>query len=325
MKFSNKEKQEKVFKIVQDFLKNPPLIVWGSGATVPFGLPSMNELSEQLNQKISSFKPENENLEIELGKDKYKLEMPTIKKAIWEIINKADNEVLDKIITNGINEFSSIKHLIHKFIDPHPKILNIVTTNYDRTLEYIMSYHNIFFTDGFNGRVLSSFNTNLFKKNNIVNLIKVHGSLNWFEIDDDIRFLNSCSKENAPQIIAPSKSKYQEAYHRPYRELIQEADKVINEASSFLVIGFGFNDDHLTPMIKKQVKNGVPIVLITKKISKSTFLELEQASKFIFFEEKTQDLTNVVFKSNNSETETSLELEGNLWKLSNFMEILSNE
>jgi hypothetical protein len=47
MSIKNKADKEKndVFIIVQDFLKNPPLIVWGSGATIPFGLPSMKDLN----------------------------------------------------------------------------------------------------------------------------------------------------------------------------------------------------------------------------------------------------------------------------------------
>jgi hypothetical protein len=38
--------------MVQTFLKDPPLIVWGSGATIPFGLPSMEDLNAQIKEKI---------------------------------------------------------------------------------------------------------------------------------------------------------------------------------------------------------------------------------------------------------------------------------
>ncbi|VVM20228.1 hypothetical protein BSPWISOXPB_2821 [uncultured Gammaproteobacteria bacterium] len=56
-----------------------------------------------------------------------------------------------------------------------------------------MSYNDISFTDGFNGKTLSRFDDNKFKKK-IVNLVKVHGSLNWFYIDGETRFLPSISK-----------------------------------------------------------------------------------------------------------------------------------
>jgi len=97
---------------------------------------------------------------------------------------------------------------------------------------------------------------------------------------------------------------------------------LIKEASSFLVIGFGFNDEHLTPRIKTQIKKGIPIVLITKKITDSAYTELRGAERYILFEENSAGQTNVIYKSNNSEIEQSIVLAGDFWQLSKFMEIL---
>ncbi len=314
--------RENIFRVVQTFLKNPPLIVWGSGATISFNLPSMWDLNEELKKKIEEFDTENDNLEIELGKEKYQEKMPQIKKVIWEKVNGADISVLERIISNNTDEFNGIKILIEKFIEAHPKVVNIVTTNYDRVLEYVMSYHNISYTDGFNGKVLSIFNETKFKDKEIVNLVKVHGSLNWFDVDGEIRFLSSISKDEAPKIIAPGKNKYQEAYSSPYRELIQKADDLIKTASSFLVVGFGFNDEHLTPKIKAKVKKGTPIVLITKKVSDSSYEELKNAEKYMLFEESESGKTKVIYKENSTTEKIEIELVGDLWQLNNFMEIL---
>lgn len=316
------DKKNTVFKITQDFLKKPPLIVWGSGATSPFGLPSMNDLNEALKQDIAGFNTENDNLEIELEKDKYKEQISQIKQVIWEKVNDADISVLEQILLSKTDEFNGIKLLLEKFIDAHPKVVNIVTTNYDRVLEYIMSYHNIPYTDGFDGKVLSTFNEDKFKNKNIVNLLKVHGSLNWFDVDNEIRFLSSISKDGVPKIIAPDKNKYQEAYGSPYRELIQKADDLIKTPSSFLVIGFGFNDEHLTPKIKAKVKKGIPIVLITKRVSDSSYKELKDAEKYIFFEESKIGKTKVIYKKDKMAEKTEVELEGDLWQLNKFMEII---
>lgn len=316
------EIRENIFKIVQTFLKNPPLIVWGSGATISFDIPSMWDLNEELKEKIEGFDTENDNLEIELGKEKYQEQMPQIKKVIWDKVNSADISVLERIISNNTDEFNGIELLIKKFIEAHPRVVNIVTTNYDRVLEYVMSYHNFPYTDGFNGKVLSIFNETKFKDKEIVNLVKVHGSLNWFDVDGEIRFLSSLSKDKAPKIIAPGKNKYQEAYSSPYRELIQKADDLIKTASSFLVIGFGFNDEHLTPKIKAKVKKGTPVVLITKKVSDSSYEELKDAEKYILFEESESGKTKVIYKENSTTDKIEIELEGDLWQLNNFMEIL---
>jgi hypothetical protein len=61
----------------------------------------------------------------------------------------------------------------------------------------------------------------------------------------------------------------------PFRELIQKSDNLIKDANSFLIVGFGFNDEHLTPEIEKKIRKGAPIVLITKNVSPSSFIVLE--------------------------------------------------
>jgi len=315
-------KEDKIFKVVQTFLGDPPLIIWGSGATIPYELPSMSDLNKKLKASIEGFNADNNNLESELGQDKYQEQIPIIKKIIWDEVSKKDILVLEKIITNDIDSFSGIKTMIEKFTKPHPRILNIVTTNYDRVLEYLMSYYNFSYTDGFNGKVLSEFDENNFKKEHMINLIKVHGSLNWFDVGGDIRFSSFILKGTEPKIIAPGKNKYQDAYEEPYRELIQKSDNLIKDASSFFVIGFGFNDEHLTPKIKAKIKKGTPIVLITKEASYSSYKELEHAEKYIIFEESKSGKTKVIYKESKTIDKVEIELEGDLWQLNNFIRIL---
>ena len=78
----------------------------------------------------------------------------------------------------------------------------------------------------------------------------------------------------------------------------------------------------LTPEIKAKVKQGTPIVLITKKITNSSFEELKNADKYILFEALETDKTKIIYKENSKEQKQEIVLEGNLWELYNFMEIL---
>ncbi len=313
---------EEIFSIVQTFLKKPPLIIWGSGATISLGMPSMSTLNQVLKQKINIFDDTNDNLEIELGKEKYLDVIPEIKKVIWDTINSADKNVLNKIIEKTNTDIQGIKSLLNKFLDAHPLLVNIITTNYDRVLENVMTYNNITFTDGFNGKNLSIFDETLFKKEKNVNLVKVHGSLNWFSLDGEIRYLQQNYDESYPQIIAPGKNKYQEAHKSPYRELIHKADDLIRNASSFLVIGFGFNDEHLTPLITKMIKQGIPIVLIAKQITENSLKELENAEKFIFIEDSNNEKSKVQYKVNSSSEMKEVTINGSYWQLKKFMEII---
>ena len=63
-------------------------------------------------------------------------------------------------------------------------------------------------------------------------------------------------------------------------------------------------------------------MLITKKITDSTFEELKWAERYILFEENSSGQTNVIYKSSNSEIEKSIVLADDFWQLSKFMEIL---
>lgn len=313
--------KEKVFTIIQNYLKMPPVVIWGSGATVPFGLPSMWKLNEIIKSEIGEFDQDCDNLEIELGKEKYIEIMPQIRNIIWDAISEVDKEVLQKLLISNNVEFHGIKKLVEKISDAHPKVTNIITTNYDRIIENVLSFYGIPFTDGFLGKDLSMFDENLFSDKNIVNIVKVHGSLNWFDLDGDIRYLQNNIKNSVPQIICPGKNKYQETYKSPYRELIQKSDLYINSANSFLVVGFGFNDEHLTPRIKTKIRKGVPIVVITKIISETCLKEIEGAEKYLLIEEHDEDNTRVTVKERNLEKQIII-LEGNYWSLNNFIEII---
>ena len=315
------EIKERVFTIIQNYLKTPPVIIWGSGATIPFGLPSMGKLNDIIKENIPEFDKNCDNLEIELGKDKYQEMMPLIRNLIWHAISTVDKEVLQNLLDSNNENFNGIKKLVEKISDAHPKVTNIITTNYDRIIEYVLSFHGIPFTDGFLGKDLSLFDENLFSSKNIVNIVKVHGSLNWFDLGGEIRYLQNNIENSVPQIICPGKNKYQEAYKSPYRELIQKSDLYINSANSFLVVGFGFNDEHLTPRIKTKIKKGIPIVVITKIISEACLNELEGAEKYVLLEEDGDNKTKVTVKERNSEKQIII-LEGNFWSLNNFIEII---
>lgn len=314
--------QEEIYSLIQNYLQKPPTVIWGSGATIPYGMPSMNDLKMKLGAAFPGIGSSADNLEYELGKECYDGKIDEIKKIIWKSIYDKNTDALFKLIEKPM-EFDGIKNLVLKFIDPHPQVLNIITTNYDLILEYTLAYHNINYTTGFYGQELSSFNTDLFnQKRRIVNIVKVHGSLDWFDIGDgNIR--QSSKKEFVdkyiPTIITPGKNKYRTAYEEPYRDLIQQSDEIIKKADSFLAVGFGFNDEHLTPKIKEKTRNGIPIVLITKKITDTTISELKNASKYILLEESVGlGKTNVVIKDN--ETSHNNELIGNLWQLNEFIQ-----
>lgn len=103
------------------------------------------------------------------------------------------------------------------------------------------------------------------------------------------------------------------------RSLIQISDKKIKNSKSLLVIGFGFNDEHITPKITNQIRKGIPIVIISKKITDTTKEELKNALCYLTLEEENESKTKMVYKKmNNKEVHTEI-IDGSLWKLDKFM------
>ena len=310
--------QEQVFKIVQEFLRNPPVIIWGSGATIPYGLPSMGDLEEHLKRELDGL-DENTNLEDALGKIKEPTKIDQIRKLIRAEVLKKDLVCLEKSVRNE-NCFEAITKMIEKFYNAHPQKIDIVTTNYDRILEYALSKRSYNYTDGFTGKPLSKFSASSFGTRKIINLIKVHGSLNWAAYNDDTFFLPCECKisELKYVMILPSKNKYKDAHEEPYRSLITKADEAIEAAQSFLVIGFGFNDEHLTPKIESKIKQDTPIVIITEKATNSCNSKLRNSSKHCLFE-KNNDGTKIILRKHGESQEIGLNK--NYWQLNRFMEI----
>ena len=321
MESETEQIKDKIFILTQKYLKECNTIIWGSGATIPYGLPSMDDLKKDLNN-ITKIKDE-ENLESGIEKIKDENVIAEIRKIISNIVFQKDIECLLKAVENP-DYFKTINKMIDFFYTAHPHNINIITTNYDRVLEYALSQEDYKYTDGFSGKVLSIFDSdNCFKETGIINLFKVHGSLNWVDNKNEIFFLpfKNKNKNLKNVMVLPRNSKYKEVSEEPYRTLIAESDKIIKKAKSFFVVGFGFNDEHLTPLIEKKIKEGIPIVIIVKKATLSCKKKLEAAKKYCLFEESKDNTTIVTYKeSDKSKVECGLKEK--YWELKKFMEIV---
>ena len=317
------KEKDKIFKLIQKFLKNPPVIIWGSGTTIPYGLPSMDDLKKYLNPEIKA-KDKDANLEATLGKIDDENKIDKIKEIIRSQVLNKNLGCLKKSIQTP-NYFEAIETMIKKFYKAHPQNINIVTTNYDCILEYALSQAGYNFTDGFTGKALSQFNPACFGKTRSINLIKVHGSLNWFfDHNDNIFYLPcECKFDNLKyaMVLPAREKKYQSAFKEPYRTLIWKSDDIIENANSFLVIGFGFNDEHLTPKIDSKIKTGTPIVIVTKQATDSCKNKLTNAKKYCLFESK-KNGTKITFTEKKNTIEKPIALKENYWQLNKFMEVL---
>lgn len=338
----NKDRDEKLEKLttaIQKHLNNNPALLIGSGASIPYGLPSMadlaNEIKSKLQQKYradSQWKAfvkkldETNNLEITL--DNVDLKVGIQEDIIWivsELIERKDKAALTSFISE--NYYPALTDIIKKFVQKVGPT-NIVTTNYDCLIEYAIDFADGKNNTGFSGNYIQKFTQ--FSNNSIkraVNLYKVHGSIDWFRHKENqnilsLKFFNksNLSDKYTPLIVTPGNGKYRETHIDPFRTVISKADEALRNSASYLCIGYGFNDEHIQPIIIDENRNNKkPIVIVTKEITtriKELFITCKPENCLILSEGNDGNGCKVYYSS--SKTELFSE---SYWQLDEFYKV----
>lgn len=335
---------EALYKQLQSWTKKVPLLILGSGASVRFGLPTMWELGEYL-QNTLSFENKADNTVLEKFKRSLKqgtdLESTLLKiplndnvlkevvKATWKLISRKDLEAYEKLVPNGKEE-SLVKLMEHLLGTTKGKV-SIVTTNYDRIAEYCASIAQAFICTGFAQNYIGHFSksihtntlTNIKGYRGQVNIWKVHGSLDWFinpaeeKIHCPLR--EDIPKDYTPLIVTPGLSKYAETHNEPYRTILTQADSEIEEANGFLCIGYGFNDTHVQPKLIEQIKSK-PIIAITKKLTDNAKDAIMNGSckNYILMEESDENNTKIYSSSHGEH----IIVGESYWDLSEYLKLI---
>jgi len=146
--------------------------------------------------------------------------------------------------------------------------VQLYTTNYDTLFEQAAQRMNYTIIDGFSFSYPRIFNGINFDhdvvyrertriKNeesfvpNVIQLFKLHGSIDWEKIDDKIY-----QKETTdhPCIIYPASEKYESSYEQPYFEMMSHLQSTLRKEGTLLIVaGFGFQDKHIQNVIKEAV------------------------------------------------------------------------
>lgn len=302
--FQYDEKKDKLASEIQRGLNGNPAILVGSGGSVPYGLPSMWSLSQSIileldgkyndNPLWAEFKSilsETGNLESALENISLQSNIQNdIIYTVWKVIENADKVAYQKFIADG--DFPVIAKIIGKFLRRAGET-NIITTNYDRLIEYAVDYAEGYAETGFGGmhhRVFKNVSTQTY--NRAVNIFKVHGSIDWFRHIQNHNIIATSLMDPKligntyhPQIVTPGNAKFRETHNDPFRSVIAEADKVLRKSYAYLCIGYGFNDEHIQPIIIDENRNREKFVaIITKDITpkiRELFLDRPQANSIV--------------------------------------------
>ena len=191
------------------------------------------------------------------------------------------NKIFDLIISNTSYDYdeSYLKHSAFINTVSHlvktPSKLSIVTTNYDTLIEDAADSIGFTVIDGFTFAHRPQFDSDMFEwnlvkdieniktreleyKKNIINLLKLHGSLTWERSDKHI-FRKEKNNVKKPIMIFPSSNKYMQSYQEPYFELFIKFQELLKRPNTLLI---SFADNHISQMIIQAILHNKSLALL---------------------------------------------------------------
>lgn len=268
------------------------VVIVGSGLSCAEGLPGMGALADRLKDAVP--------VRITGGDEAVWAEVEILldagaglEAALHKVAASADLEAVivqataeyilaeeAKALTASLDAGQSLRfaRLLPHLSPSSPKRVEVVTTNYDRLIEFAVESAGWGVDTGFVGRlwgrhdpaesektfakgVVQHGKTTKLLYRNRVRLYKPHGSLDWFETSDGA--VCSALPMAAPRLlVTPGAGKYRAGYNQPFDSHREGANAAVDKATAFLCIGYGFNDDHLQTHLTPRLKAGVPAVLL---------------------------------------------------------------
>jgi len=341
------EPLEIAVELGQKCLQGNPVIVVGSGCSIPFGIPSMPQLAKELSSSLDAsdlpaedqdslkaLKAEISTTDLESALHKVSLSDQLISRVVqatWNYIAPADRKALAQVIRK--RDLLPLSRLfVHLFQSTHTRV-SIVTPNYDRLAEYAADaaefHHSVGFGYGYI-RARQAVASHLYTGARTtpvrtVEIWKVHGSLDWFADEDGTVVGLPMPPEDmtglSPVIVTPGVNKYQRALEEPFRSILAGADLTLQSAGSYFCVGYGFNDRHIQPkLIEKCNRTRTPIVVLAKTLSDAAkgFLFSGRCSNFLALE----DCTDGTMMYRAGDVSGSLIPGKSLWSLNEFLNVM---
>ena len=341
-----------VLEVTQRCFHQFPTIILGSGASAEYGISGMKLLRKYIlnemkkidqsddiyeHMKILENFIREDNLE-EALKNAPDIEEEALKKIrewTWSCINMDDLKLINTAISKCIDY--DVGDLILRMFESNHHDAHIITTNYDRAVEYACLQKGLYFETGFlqdhlqTVRGMGDFNKqNQSQSRQIVNIHKVHGSLDWFKKGNDGELVCVLASESLPKgldplIVTPGRTKFQRTHENPFRTAIRKSDQAIDMSSSFLCVGFGFNDEHIQPRITKVCTDrNIPVVILSKDLTSNTkkFLKENAGKNYIGIERVDDNRSRVYVYEEKGKYKTKVISRSNLWSMCGFCKMV---
>jgi hypothetical protein len=226
-----------------------------------------------------SASPRND-IELLLSRCQMALELKPDKK-LEEFIKKAEEMIVSKCrfvtaeLDLGIHEAFMRKVARRSTTLPRTQLY---TTNYDLAFEIAAAGMGFSIIDGFSHAHPQRFDGSYFDHDfairdreratapidwapNVIQLHKLHGSVDWFRAPDGEVRKDASAKH--PLIVYPRASKFEVSYQQPFLELMARFQAALRRPETgLMIIGSGFNDDHISQPILAALRSNVRLTAV---------------------------------------------------------------
>ena len=298
-------------KQLQNLFTDNLITIIGSGLSCAEGLPGMDALAVELCAKVPALisatdLPVWSAIETHLTNGDG-LELALHKAAANDAIEDAiiaisADFVLSKELVaieeclNAGRKFK-LSYLLPHLSAANPKVASIITTNYDRLIEFAAEQGGWGVDTMMVGRYWGSHNPDVSDKSFVqgithgsksprllyrkrVRLFKPHGSLDWYSTSNGV-VASVLPLTTQRVIITPGVGKYRKGYQQPFDAHREQGNAVVDRASAILCVGYGFNDEHLQTHLLARLTAGVKGLLLTMSLSDSSKTALQQSANMV--------------------------------------------
>lgn len=282
-------------KFVQEHFTDGLALVIGSGLSAAEGIPGMPALATHLSNgagvltgadaklwnQIKAVLDANEGLEAALHKHP-----PSDTLEVWiaqrtcELLMPKEREVMSAVLRG--DRSLRLTTFLAKVLKPTDG-LPILTPNYDRLIEVACEMAGFHVDTTAVGHYAGAFDharscmgscrgITTRAKTTVLDhfpraiVLKPHGSFDWYQSGNDAR---RCGLDLDAErlMITPGINKYRAGYNSPFDKHRDLANDYIKRAGRLLVVGYGFNDDHLQTHLVRRIQDGTPTLILNQSVS----------------------------------------------------------
>jgi hypothetical protein len=283
---------------IQKHLTDGLVVVVGSGLSAAEGMSGMSDLARHLSDNAGSLPPADRDLWTQIKKRLDACEgleaallkhspsetlEPWILSQTCSLLLPEERRIFEEVVAGA--RVLRLTTLLGKMLKPSAG-LPILTPNYDRLIELaceMAGFHVDTTAVGHYAGAFEHTRSCMASCRGVKSLSKVpvlehfpravvlkpHGSFDWYQFNGQPRRCTLDLKVDR-LVITPGVNKYKKGYSAPFDKHRDLANDHIKRAARLLIIGYGFNDDHLQTHLEARIKDGTPTLVLTRAATEKT-------------------------------------------------------